>query len=90
MNEKHIAYLRHYISIIVPPLLMIICSVVTMIAMLSFKANDLSLLYYANQGTCENSLGYFGSSLAAILVYLFGSMAYVVPFLFAYGFLFLA
>ena len=88
MNEKYIAYLRHYISIIIPPVIMIICFAVTMMSMLSFRANDLSILYYATQGTCENSLGYFGSSLAAILVYLFGSMAYFVPFLFAYGFLF--
>jgi len=35
-------------------------------------------------------LGYFGSSLAAMLVYLFGSMAYLVPFLFLYGFVFVA
>lgn len=88
MNEKYIAYLRHYISIIILPVVMMVCSIVTMLAMLSFQANDLSVLYYATQGSCQNSLGYFGASLAAILVYLFGSMAYVVPFLFVYGFVF--
>ena len=88
MNEKYRAYLHHYLSIVFGPIVMITCSVVTMVSMLSFKANDLSILYYATQGTCQNNLGYFGSSLAAILVYLFGSMAYAVPFLFVYGFLF--
>lgn len=88
MKEKYIAYFRHYISIAIPPILMSISALVTMVSMWSFKPNDLSLLYYATEGTCQNKLGYFGSSLAAILVYLFGSMAYVVPFLFIYGFLF--
>lgn len=87
MNEKYSAYLRHYISIAIPPMFLLVCSVVTMMSMLSFQAKDLSVLYYATQGTCQNSLGYFGASLAAILVYLFGSMAYVIPFFFMYGFL---
>ncbi|MBI2344871.1 DNA translocase FtsK 4TM domain-containing protein [Candidatus Dependentiae bacterium] len=90
MKEKYIAYLHYYVSASIVPVLMIVCSIVTMISMMSFRANDLSILYYATQGTCQNSLGYFGSSFAAILVYLFGSMAYVVPFLFAYGFIFAA
>ena len=88
MKEKYIAYLHHYVSIIIPPMLMSIGAVITMMSMWSFKSHDLSILYYATEGTCQNQLGYFGASLAAILVYLFGSMAYAVPFLFVYGFLY--
>lgn len=85
MNDKVKAYALHYSKTLIPSFIMIGSFLITFLSLNSFKANDLSLLYHATQGSCQNTLGYFGSSVAALLLYFFGSMAYVVPFLFLYG-----
>jgi DNA segregation ATPase FtsK/SpoIIIE-like protein len=88
MNDKLKAYVIHYAKIILPTLIVASLAVITCISLKTFKADDLSLLYHATDGSCQNGLGYFGSSLAALLIYLFGSMAYTIPFLFLYGLFF--
>jgi S-DNA-T family DNA segregation ATPase FtsK/SpoIIIE len=88
MNDKIKVYIIHYLKIILPTFLMMIGVVVTFISLKTFKVDDLSIFYHAMQGNCQNGLGYLGSSIAALLIYFFGSMAYMIPLLFAYAALF--
>ncbi len=85
MNDKLKVYIVHYLKIILPTFLMIIGAVVTFISLKTFKLDDLSILRHAMQGNCQNGLGYLGSSIAALLIYFFGSMAYMIPLLFVYA-----
>lgn len=89
MKEKYLAYLRHYLQMIVPPLAIFSVAIVMFISLWSFRAHDISWLYHAHQGTCQNTLGYFGSTLAAVLIYLFGSVAYLIPVIMMYSLLFI-
>ncbi|MBP9765567.1 DNA translocase FtsK 4TM domain-containing protein [Candidatus Babeliales bacterium] len=87
-KEKYIAYAQHYVRKIMPTILLGAFAILSAISLYSFYEYDLSWLYHARYGTCHNQLGYFGSSLAAMLVYFFGSMAYAVPLLCLYATLF--
>lgn len=88
MNDKLKAYVHHYAKIILPTCGIAIGAIVTFISLKTFRFDDLSILYHATQGSCQNGLGYLGSSLAALLIYFFGSMAYLVPFIFVYALVF--
>jgi len=85
MKEKYLAYLRHWARLLVPPVSLVMVASVIAVALQSFRFNDTSWLYHARYGTCQNSLGYFGATVAAVMVYFFGSMAYAVSVLLLYG-----
>jgi len=89
MKEKYLAYVRHYLQIILPPLAIFGGAAAIIISLWSFRAHDVSWLYHAHHGTCHNALGYFGATLAAVLVYLFGSVAYLVPVMMIYSLIFM-
>lgn len=89
MKEKIIAYAQHYARLYVPSLLLFFLTVIVSISLWSFRPDDVSFFFHATGGHCYNHLGYFGATLAAAIVYLFGSIAYFIPFLMMYSLLFL-
>lgn len=88
MKEKYLAYVRHYLQKIALPLSIFCVAVIISVSLWSFRAHDVSWLYHAYHGTCQNTLGYFGATLAAVLIYVFGSVAYLVPGIMLYSLLF--
>lgn len=90
MKEKYLAYMRHWFQLLMPSFCVISVATLIAISLWSFRFNDMSWLYHARYGTCQNLLGYFGSTVAAVMVYLFGSMAYAVPFVFLYSIVFVS
>ncbi|HSW76067.1 MAG TPA: DNA translocase FtsK 4TM domain-containing protein, partial [Candidatus Saccharimonadales bacterium] len=89
MKQKLIAYLKHYVRLYGPVCLMIFSTIIVFLSLQSFRPDDVSFFYHATGGTCRNTLGYFGATLAAFLVYLLGTSAYFVPFLMMYTLLFM-
>ncbi len=77
-------YVKHYLSLYALPFCMILFSLSMLVALMTFSAHDQSMLYHTRQSGIHNFLGYFGSSLAALLVYAFGSGAFIFVFLFCY------
>lgn len=89
MKEKIVAYVSHYFRLYFLPVCFLIGTIIVSISLFSFHPNDLSWFYHATQGSCRNIFGYFGASLAAAIVYLFGTVAYLVPVVLLYASLFL-
>jgi len=90
MEKKVAAYLKHYIKLYMPLCLMAVFTFIVGVSLKSFRPDDVSFFYHATGGTCQNSLGYFGATLAAFCVYFLGTCAYFVPFLMAYSLFFVA
>ncbi len=89
MKEKILAYSSHYFKLYVSSVLMLVTTVIVSVSLYSFRPDDLSFFYHATHGQCFNILGYFGASVAAGIVYLFGSMAYAIPVIMASSLIFL-
>ncbi len=89
MKEKILAYSSHYFKLYVASVVMLALTVIVTISLYSFRPDDLSFFYCATDGTCLNILGYFGATVAAGVVYLFGSMAYAVPLIMLSSLIFL-
>jgi DNA segregation ATPase FtsK/SpoIIIE-like protein len=89
MKERVIAYASHYARLYFLPVCLLLFTVVVTISLWAFRPDDLSLFYHATDGVCYNLLGYFGATLAAGVVYLFGTAGYLVPFLMAVGLVFM-
>ncbi|MFA5998662.1 MAG: DNA translocase FtsK 4TM domain-containing protein [Candidatus Babeliales bacterium] len=90
MKQKLIAYFKHYARLYGPLCIMILLTIIVSVSLKSFRPDDVSFFYHATGGTCRNTLGYFGATLAAFLVYLLGTPAYFVPFLMMYSLLFMS
>ncbi len=89
MKEKILAYSAHYFKLYVSSVAMLFATVLVSISLYSFRPDDLSFFYHATNGACQNILGYFGATIAAGIVYLFGSMAYAIPLIMASSLVFL-
>lgn len=89
MKEKILAYSSHYFKLYVSSLLMLTATILITISLYSFRPDDVSFFYQATGGQCHNILGYFGATVAAAIVYLFGSMAYAIPVIMASSLVFL-
>lgn len=79
MKEKIIAYVSHYVRLYFSSVFLLFATVMVTISLWSFQSDDLSFFYHATDGKCHNALGYFGATLAAAIVYLFGTVAYFIP-----------
>ncbi|MCX5923520.1 MAG: DNA translocase FtsK 4TM domain-containing protein [Candidatus Dependentiae bacterium] len=90
MEKKLVAYLKHYFFQYAPFCLMALFTGMTFVSLMSFRPDDVSFFYHATGGSCQNSLGYFGATLASFYVYFLGTTAYLVPFLMLYGLFFIA
>lgn len=84
MKEKVIAYVRHYSILYGPAVILLFLTSIVTLSLWTFRPDDLSFFYHATSGKCQNILGYFGATLAAFLVYLFGTVAYLIPCLMMY------
>ena len=89
MKEKVMAYVKHYVHAYFAPFLFLVATVMVSLALWSFRPEDASFFYHATQADCKNILGYFGATLAAGIVYLFGTVAYAIPFLMLYSLIFM-
>ncbi len=89
MKEKVMAYLAHYVRTYFVTVLLLVSTIIVSISLWSFRSDDCSFFYHATQADCKNILGYFGATLAAGMVYLFGTVAYLLPFLMAYALIFM-
>ncbi len=89
MKEKVMAYVKHYLHTYFVTFLLLVSTIIVSLALWSFRAEDCSFFYHATQVDCKNILGYFGATLAAGIVYLFGTIAYAIPFLMAYALVFM-
>ena len=78
MKEKIIAYVSHYVRLYFSSVFLLFATVMVTISLWSFQSDDLSFFYHATDGKCHNALGYFGATLAAAIVYLFGTVAYLM------------
>lgn len=85
MKEKFVAYIRYYVSKLLPTFIMIMIAGLLATCLWKFRFDDASWFYHARYSTNQNILGYFGASIAGLLVYLFGSLAYAVPVIFLYA-----
>lgn len=90
MEKKLVAYLKHYFLQYAPFCLMAFFTGITFLSLKSFRPDDVSFFYHATGGSCQNSLGYFGATMAAFFVYFLGTTAYLVPFLMLYSLFFIA
>ncbi|MCX5924628.1 MAG: DNA translocase FtsK 4TM domain-containing protein, partial [Candidatus Dependentiae bacterium] len=90
MKQKLIAYFKHYAHLYGPLCIMIFSTIIVSLSLMSFRPDDVSFFYHATGGMCQNTLGYFGATLAAFLVYLLGTPAYFAPFLMIYSLFFIS
>jgi DNA segregation ATPase FtsK/SpoIIIE, S-DNA-T family len=88
MKEKIVAYSSHYFRLYFSSLLLLAATAIVTISLVSFRVDDLSFFYQATDGSCQNILGYFGATLAAGIIYLFGTVGYVIPVVMLYSLLF--
>lgn len=77
MNAKYIQYGKIYGAKYGLSIAAIAVAIFVAGSLATFCVNDQSLLYHARNGFCNNIFGYVGSSLAALLIYTFGSAAYI-------------
>lgn len=77
MRQKIVEYVKHYFRLYSVQLLFLFSLIFIGGSLWTFKAHDQSFLYHARHGSSENMFGYFGASLAAIFIYLFGSSVYM-------------
>lgn len=78
MNQKVVEYLKHYVQLYGLSFLALSFFTLLTGSLLTFHPQDVSLLYHARHGFCNNIFGYVGSSLAALVVYFWGSTAYML------------
>ena len=90
MKSKISAYFQYYFTLCAPFLIMSLLTGIVCISLKTFNPEDVSFFYHATSGVCKNSLGYFGATLAACLVYCFGICAYFIPGLLLYSLPFFA
>lgn len=90
MKQKLVAYFKHYAHLYGPFMAVFFATIVVSISLWSFRPEDVSFFYYSTNGKCQNVLGYFGATLAAFIVYLFGLACYFIPFVMAYSLVFFA
>lgn len=89
MKEKVVAYISHYLRLYGIAVCLLLLTIIISISLFAFRPDDLSLFYHATDGKCHNLLGYFGATIAAGVVYLFGTAGYLVPVAMVYGLTFL-
>lgn len=84
MNQKIVEHVKHYVRLYAWPVAACLTTLFITGALLTFSVHDQSVLYHARHGSCQNMFGYIGASIAALLVYLFGTGAYVFVGLICY------
>lgn len=84
MSEKYIQYCKFYGTKYGLSVVTIALSVLIAGSLITFSFHDQSILYHAHNRSCNNIFGYIGSSTAALLIYFFGSAAYVFSALICY------
>lgn len=84
MNQKIIEYAKHYFQLYSLPVVSLFFALFILGSMATFSAQDQSILYHAQHGSCGNIFGYVGATVSALLVYLFGSCAYIFAGLLLY------
>lgn len=89
MKEKIIAYLKYYVRAYGASVAMIFLTVILTFSLVTFHIHDESFFYHATGGQIYNVFGYFGSTLAALFVYVFGSVAYLIPLVMLYQLVFM-
>lgn len=89
MKEKIIAYLKYYVRSYGASVAMMFLTIILTLSLATFHVHDESFFYHATGGQAYNILGYFGSTLAALFVYVFGSVAYLIPLVMVYQLMFM-
>ena len=77
MNQKIFEYIKHYLKLYGLQVGILAFVVIMTGSVITFHPQDQSFFYHARYATCYNLFGYVGATLAAALIYLFGSAAYL-------------
>lgn len=77
MNQKLVEYIKHYFQMYAFSVAVLLFTLFVVGSVVTFSVQDQSILYHAQHGSCGNMFGYIGASVAAVLVYLLGSSAYI-------------
>lgn len=77
MSQKNFEYIKHYLKLYGLQLGILTFVVIMTGSVITFHPQDQSFFYHARYATCYNLFGYVGATLAAALIYLFGSAAYL-------------
>lgn len=77
MNQKVLGYVKHYFQLYAVSVVALFLAVFIIGSVLTFSLQDQSILYHAQHGSSGNMFGYIGATVSALLVYFFGSSAYV-------------
>ena len=80
MNHKLVEYVKQYVQAYMMSVLCLAMIIFLFGSIWTFSLHDESIFYHARYGLCKNIFGYSGATVAAFLVYLFGSAAYTLLF----------